>query len=71
MATACQYQKLPKFGESIRIERCTAHGILNLLTSEVILDEPKVAALVREVVTAAVAKQMRVRMQRQPRALAG
>jgi hypothetical protein len=64
MATACQYQKLSKSGESIRIERCTAHGILNLLMSEVILDEPKVAALVREVVTAAVAKQMRVRMQR-------
>src|SRR6266496_5313851 len=53
---------LPESREPGRIERRVAHGVLDLLVPEVVLDDPQVAALVGEVIAAAVPQQMRVRL---------
>ena len=55
---------LPQSKESVRIQSRVAHCVLNLFVPEVVLDQTQVATFVGEVVTAAVAQQMRVRLHR-------
>ena len=70
MASEVEIRHLPKPHESGRIQRRVSDGILNLLVPKVVLDQPKVAALVRKVVAATVPQQVRIRLHRQPGALA-
>ena len=53
---------LPKPLKPFRIQRRIPDGILNLPVPKVILNEPKITPLVREVIPASVPELMRVRL---------
>ena len=65
--TSAEWQRSvpPKLLEPIRCQRGVCHGVLDIFVPEVVLDCPRVAAIVGELVAAGMAQHVRMNLERE------